>query len=337
MTRAFAAGEAVSRTAGQVDALFWFITGVSLFFFLLVEGLLIGFAIRYRRRKGEEAAATSEAKGNFLLESIWILVPSLVVIAFFLYGFIVFREMRTPLAGATDIRVIGRQFSFEFRYPDGRTEVGELHLPVGKPVKLILSSEDVIHSFFVPAFREKQDMVPGQYTTLWLDPQQEGVYEIFCAEYCGVGHSAMRATLHVMGPEKYAAWAAAGGAAPGGTPAARGEALAKKQGCLGCHSIDGSTKVGPTFRGIFGRRSELSGGGTVRADEEYLRESVVEPGAKVVEGYPNIMPTFKTTLSDDEIADLISYLKTLGNGKEPERRESEREEGERRERGEPHR
>ncbi len=324
MTRAFAAGEAISRTAGQVDALFWFITGVSLVFFLLVEGMLIGFAIRYRRRKGEEAAATSEAKGNFLLESIWILVPSLVVLSFFVYGFIVFREMRAPLAGAADIQVVGRQFSFEFRYPDGRTEEGELRVPVGKPVKLILSSKDVIHSFFLPAFRIKQDMVPGRFTTLWLDPRKEGTYDIFCAEYCGVGHSVMRATLHVMAPEAYAAWAAAGSAAPGGTPAERGEALAKKQGCLGCHSTDGSAKVGPTFRGIFGRKTVLSDGKTVTVDEEYLRESILEPGAKVVEGFPKIMPTFQTILSADQIADIIAYLKTLGAEGETEGGETER-------------
>lgn len=320
MTNAFAAGEAVSRTAGQVDTLFWFITGVSLFFFLLVEGLLIGFAIRYRRRKGEEAAATSEIKGSFLLESIWILIPSLVVLVFFVYGFIVFREMRTPIAGAVDIQVVGKQFFFEFRYPDGRTEAGELHVPVGRPVKLILSSEDVIHSFFVPAFRTKQDMVPGRYTYLWLDPQREGTFDIFCAEYCGVGHSVMRAKLVVMPEAEYAAWAAAGGAAAAGTPAQRGEALSEKSGCLGCHSVDGTVKIGPSFLGIFGRTTPLSDGTSVAADEEYLRESIVEPGAKVVKGYPNVMPTFRTGLSDDEIGEIIVYLKSLGG--EGERKEA---------------
>jgi len=324
MTRAFAAAEAVSRTAGQVDTLFWFITGVSLLFFLLVEGLLIGFAIRYRRRKGEEAAATSEAKGNLLLESIWILIPSLVVLSFFVYGFIVFREMRAPLAGAEDVQVVGRQFSFEFRHPDGRTETGELHVPVGRPVKLLLSSEDVIHSFFVPAFRVKQDMVPGQYTTLWLDPAREGTYDILCAEYCGVGHSVMRATLHVMAPADYAAWEAAGRSTAAKTPAERGEELAKGKGCLGCHSIDGSVKVGPTLKGVFGRKTALSDGTTVTVNEEYLRESIVEPGTKVVKGFPNVMPTFKTSLSSAEIADLIAYLKTLGEETEPEGGEKER-------------
>lgn len=315
MTNAFAAQEAVSRTAGQVDALFWFIAGISLFFFLLVEGLLIGFAIRYRKQKGEEAVATSEVKGNFLLETIWILIPSLVVLVFFVYGYVVFRDMRSPLPGASDIQVVARQFLFEFRYPDGRSTVGELRLPVGKPVKLVLSSEDVIHSLFLPAFRIKQDMVPGRFTFLWLDPRREGTYDIFCAEYCGVGHSVMRASLHVMSEAGYAAWAAAGTGSVAATPAERGKALAEKSGCLGCHSEDGSAKIGPTFRGLYGRRTVLSDGREVDADEEYLRESIVEPGAKVVKGYPNVMPTFKTTLSPDDIADLVTYMK--GIGKDP--------------------
>jgi len=322
MTNAFAAAEAVSRTAARVDTLFWFIAGVSLFFFLLVEGLLIGFAIRYRRRKGEEWA-TSDVKGNLLLESIWILVPSLVVLSFFIYGFIVFREMRTPLPGAADIQVVARQFFFEFRYPDGRTSVGELRVPVGKPVKLILSSEDVIHSFFIPDFRVKQDMVPGQYTYLWLDPQREGTYDILCAEYCGVGHSVMRAKMVVMPAGEYATWAASVPSAAAGTPAQRGKALVEKSGCLGCHSIDGTEKVGPSFLGIFGGKTTLSDGNTVTADEEYIRESILEPGAKVVKGYPKVMPTFQTTLSSGDVADIVAYLKTLSERK-PEEKEEER-------------
>lgn len=325
MTSALAAGEAVSRTAGQVDSLFWFIAGVSLFFFLLVEGLLIGFAIRYRRRKGEEAAATSEARGNLLLESIWILIPSLVVLVFFIYGFIVFRDMRAPLPGAADIQVVGKQFLFEFRYPDGRSTVGELRVPVGKPVKLILSSADVIHSFFVPAFRIKQDMVPGQYTYLWLDPRKEGTFDIYCAEYCGVGHSVMRAKLFVMAAGEYAEWAAAGTAAAERTPARRGKVLAEKSGCLGCHSIDGSAKIGPTFLGIFGRKTTLADGAAVTVDEEYIRESIVDPGANLVKGYPNVMPTFKTSLTADDIGDIVAYLKTLSEEKEEEGEEEEAE------------
>lgn len=331
MTNAFAAQEAVSRTAGQVDALFYFIAGVSLFFFLLVEGLLIYFAVKYRRRKGEEAAATSDVHSNVVLETIWIVIPSIVVAAFFYYGYIVFRDMHAPLPGASDVHVTARQFLFQFRYPDGRTGINELRVPVGKPVKLILSSEDVIHSFFVPAFRIKQDMVPGQYTYLWLEPEKTGTYDIYCAEYCGVGHSTMRATLVVMPEAEYAAWAAGEEEEAAVPLAERGKALVERSGCLGCHSLDGTEKIGPTFQGIYGRTVTLADGRTVTADEEYLRESLVDPGARLVKGFPNVMPTFKTTLSAEDIGAIVAYLKSLEEGEEGEEARGEKEEREERE------
>jgi cytochrome c oxidase subunit II len=324
MTNAFAAQEAVSRTAGQVDALFYFIAGVSLFFFLLVEGLLIYFAVKYRRRRGEEAVATSDVHGNVALETVWIVIPSIVVVVFFYYGYMVFRDMHAPLPGASDIHVNARQFLFQIRYPDGRTGINELRVPVGKPVKLILSSEDVIHSFFIPAFRIKQDMVPGRYTYLWLEPTKPGTYDIYCAEYCGVGHSTMRATLVVMPEAEYAAWAA--GEEVEAVPlAGRGKELVERYGCLACHSLDGTAKVGPTFQGLYGRTVALEDGRTLPADEEYLRESIVDPGAKLVKGFPNVMPTFKTILSADDIAAIVAYLKSLA--KDGEEREEARREG----------
>lgn len=327
MTNAFAAQEAVSRTASQVDALFYFIAGVSLFFFLLVEGLLIYFAVKYRRRKGEEAVATSDVHSNVVLETIWIVIPSLVVVAFFYYGYVVFRDIHAPLPGATDIQVVGRQFLFQFRYPDGSAAINEVRVPVGKPVKLILSSEDVIHSFYVPAFRVKQDMVPGQYTYLWLEPQKTGTYDIYCAEYCGVGHSTMRAALVVMSGEDYAAWAAGKEEEAAVPLAERGKQLVERFGCLGCHSLDGTAKVGPTFLGLYGRRVTLEDGRELTADEEYIRESLVDPGAGIAKGFPNVMPTFRTTLSADDIGAIVAYLKSLGEageeeeGEEPEGRE----------------
>lgn len=311
MTSAHAVSEAASRTTVAVDSVFLFIAAVCLFFFLLVEGLLIYFAIRYRRRREGEAGAASEATGHVALETVWIVIPSLVVVAFFVYGYVVFRDLRAPLAGATDIRVIARQFGYEFRHSDGRKEIGELHVPAGKPVTLVMTSEDVIHGFFIPAFRIKQDILPGQYTTLPVSPDKPGSYDIFCTQYCGVGHSTMRALLVVMPPDEYARWLAAAAAPTGLPPAERGKALARKAGCLGCHSDDGSAKIGPTFKGLFGRRVELEGGKKAIADEDYLRESLQDPGAKVVKGYPNIMPTFKTTLSEDDLAAIIAYLKTL--------------------------
>jgi len=329
-----AAGAAASRTAAQVDAVFWFIAAVCLFFFLLVEGLLIGFAIRYRRRRGREEPPGPAATGHALLEAVWIAVPSLVVVAFFVYGYLVFRDLRAPRAGAQEIYVTARQFLYEFRYPDGRRGVNELRVPEGRPVKLVMTSEDVIHGFYLPAYRIKQDVLPGRYTTLYLEPDRAGTFDIFCTQYCGVGHSSMRARLVVMPPQEYARWAAAAAAEGLRPPAERGRELAERAGCLGCHSTDGSAKIGPSFRGLFGRRVTLAGGTAVTADEEYIRESILDPGAKVVEGFPNIMPTFKTILSGEEVSSIVAYLKTLdggrGKGKERKEREEREEEGERR-------
>ncbi len=311
MTAAHAAA-AASRSAVQVDAVFLFIAGVSLFFFLLVEGLLVYFAVRYRRRKGSGSLADSDVSGSLPLEIAWVAIPSIVVLSFFLYGYVVYMDITTPPPGTSDINVVARQFFYEFRYPDGRKAINELRVPVGKPVKLVMTSEDVLHGFFLPDFRVKQDIVPGRYTTLYLQPDREGTYDIFCTQYCGVGHSTMRAKLIVMPAAEYAKWAASGEAAAPGLPVAeRGKALVDKSGCLGCHTTDGTRKVGPTFKGLFGSEVDLEGGKEVRADEEYIRESIFDPGAKIVRGCPNVMPTFKGTLSEGDVAAIIAYLKTL--------------------------
>lgn len=313
MTNAFAASEAASRSTLQIDAVFLFITVVSLFFFFLVEGLLIYFAIRYRRRKAGEDKATSELSGNLFLEIVWVIIPSIVVIAFFAYGYVVYRDVTSPPPGASDIHVVAQQFFFEFKYPDGRTEAGELRVPAGKPVKFIMTSRDVIHGFFLPDFRLKQDILPGQYTYLYLQPDREGTYDIFCTQYCGVGHSTMRARLIVMSPAEHAKWeAGASVAARAVLPLSeKGKTLLSKFGCLGCHSTDGTAKVGPTFQGLFGRKVPLEGAREAAADEEYIRESIDDPGAKIVKGFPNVMPPFKGRISGDEVAAIVAYIKTL--------------------------
>jgi len=192
--------------AHQVDAVFIFILAISAFFFVLTQGLLIYFALRYRRKKGEQAAPTPFITGNTVLEIAWVIIPSLLLVAIFGYGMVVFLRMRTPIPGAAEIQVVGSQFQWGFKYPDGRSSLNELRVPVGKPVKLIMTSKDVLHGFFIPGYRQKQDVLPGRYTYLWLLPRQTGSFDIYCSQYCGSGHSIMRARLIVMPEAAYLSW-----------------------------------------------------------------------------------------------------------------------------------
>ncbi|BDV42795.1 cytochrome c oxidase subunit 2 [Geotalea uraniireducens] len=312
----FLHGEA-SRSAGEVDGAFIFIAAICIFFFLLTQGFLIYFALRYRRKKGEPDVETPYITDNHTLETVWVIVPSLLLLAIFAYGYVVFIDLKSPLAHATEIAVTAQQWQWSFTYPDGRTVVGELRLPVGRPVKLTMTSRDVIHGFFIPAYRQKQDVLPGRYTYLWLEPDRVGSYDIFCSQYCGTGHSLMRATLVVMPAAAYAQWveqqeAKARQAKAGTEPLAeKGEELMEQSGCLGCHTVDGTPKVGPTLKGLYGKSVPLSTGQSVTADDDYIRESIVDPNAKIVKGFPPIMPTFRGKLSADDIRAIIAYLKTL--------------------------
>ena len=197
----------VSRIAGQVDGVFLFITLMGLIFFIITQGFLIYFAVKYRRKKREEPAETPYITGNNWLEAICIVIPSLVVLVIFFYGYAVFRDIRTPPQDAVEIQVTARQWLYQFTYPDGRTAINEVRVPVGKPVKFLMKSVDVLHGFYLPDFRVKQDILPGSYTYLWVQPEKEGRFDIFCTQYCGTGHSTMRAVLIVMSPEDYEHWA----------------------------------------------------------------------------------------------------------------------------------
>ncbi len=315
MGKVFALG-AASGQAAQVDAVFLMILVIGIFFFLLTQGLLIYFAVKYRRRSPDRDNETPRITENRVLEFFWILIPSIVVVVIFYYGWRVYTNLHEPEAGAVEVYVNGRQWLYEIKYPDGRTAINEIRVPAGKPVKFILSASDVIHGFYFPDFRGKMDMIPGRTTVLRLQPDRPGRYPIFCTVYCGTGHSNMMARLIVMPPAEYAEWAAhgekEGGEGKEHEPlAVRGERIVKNAGCLNCHNIEGPVKVGPDWKGVYGRKVLLEGGKTVTADEDYLRESIVDPGAKIVKGFPNVMPTYKTTLPKDDIDAVVAYLKTL--------------------------
>jgi cytochrome c oxidase subunit 2 len=278
--------------------------------------MLIYFAVKYRRRRPDRDNETPSITGNPVLEFLWVLIPSLVVVVIFYYGWRVYTDLRIPQAGATEVYVNGRQWMYEVRYPDGRTAINEIRVPQGKPVKFILSASDVLHGFYLPDFRVKMDMIPGRITTLQLQPDRPGRYQIFCTVYCGTGHSNMLAQLIVMPPREYAEWVEHGGRAAaegsgGETLHERGERVVKGAGCLNCHAIDGKEKIGPNLRGLYGSKVPLEGGQSVTADEEYFRESIVDPGAKVVKGYPGVMPTYKTSMPPEDVRAVVEYLKTL--------------------------
>jgi cytochrome c oxidase subunit II len=307
-------GSGASLASQDVDGVFLFILIIAGFFFVLTQGLLIYFAIKYRRKKGEPARETPYITGKQSLEVIWIVIPSLLLVAIFAYGLIIFVKMRTPIPNATEVQVTASQFSWTFKYPDGRSYLNELRIALGQPVKLIMTSRDVIHGFFVPEYRQKQDVLPGRYTYLWLQPRRSGNFDIYCSQYCGTGHSVMRAKLVVMAQGDFLAWQqseqqkAKAGAQD---PVARGKALFESTGCGGCHSIDGSPKIGPTLKGIYGSTVVLADGKTVKADDDYLRASLEEPNAQLVKGFQPIMPTFKGQLKPDELEAVIAYMKSL--------------------------
>lgn len=303
----------VARSAGEVDAVFLFIVAIGLFFFFLTQGFLIYFAVKYRRRKGEPEEETPQITHNSILEFIWVVIPSLLVLAIFVVGWWVYRDLQRPIPGAAEIQVTARQWLWEFRYPDGRKLLNELRVPAGKPVRLVMTSADVIHSLYIPDYRVKQDVLPGRYTSLWLEPLKTGTFVIHCAEYCGVGHSTMDASLIVMPAAEYEAWLTGKTAEKEkiGSLEQRGKEIVEHSGCLACHSLDGSRKAGPSLKGLFGHQVELADGTTVIVDENYLRESIVDPNARVVKGFPAVMPTYKGIIPDDDITAVIAYLKTL--------------------------
>jgi cytochrome c oxidase subunit 2 len=303
--------EQASTIAAGVDSLYLFLIGISVFFSILIFTLIFCFAIIYRRRSEDERPKAIH--GSMSLELFWSGVPLVLAMVMFGWGAsLYFTNSRAP-EGAMELHVVGKQWMWKIQHPEGPREINELHVPTGQAVRLIMTSEDVIHSFYVPAFRIKMDVLPGRYTTAWFEATQTGEYHLFCAEYCGNEHSRMVGKVVVMDPVDYERWVSGEGA--GESMAARGARVFTEMRCDTCHQPEGTGR-GPSLEGIFGSVVALENGQSVEADESYLRESILNPGAKVVAGFQPVMPTFQGQINEEQLLQIIAYLKTLGRQEE---------------------
>jgi cytochrome c oxidase subunit 2 len=296
-----------SAQAAQVDALYFFMVAVTAFFSLLIAVLVVVFAVKYRRKSDDEIGVAIH--GSLALELLWTFIPLGIAMVMFAWGAKVFFDLYRPPAGAMEIFVVGKQWMWKAQHADGQREINELHVPIGRPVRLVMGSEDVIHSYYIPAFRVKADVIPGRYNSLWFTATTPGRYHLFCAEYCGTRHSGMIGWITAMEPADYQAWLAGGPATT--SPIAAGEKLFQDLVCSTCH-LAGPQARGPALAGLFGKTIELQGGGTVVMDESYIRESIVNPQAKIVAGFQPIMPTFQGLVTEEQLLQLIAYVRSLG-------------------------
>jgi cytochrome c oxidase subunit 2 len=302
--------EQASSIAPEVDALYFFILGITAFFAILVVVLVAYFAIKYRDDTGLKVGAP--ITGSVPLEIGWSIIPFFVAIGIFAWSTTVFFQIVRPPDETLEIYATGKRWMWRFQHIDGQREINALHVPLGRAVKVTFTSEDVLHSLYFPAFRVKADAIPGRYSAVWFEATKVGEYHIFCAEYCGTRHSGMIGTVTVMEPDDYQAWLAGGGVA-GGSLEARGEQLFNDLACNTCH-LDNGTGRGPSLVGKFGSQETLTGGQTIAVDENYIRESILTPQAKLVDGYGPIMPTFQGLVSEDGVASLVEHIKSLAGG-----------------------
>ena len=301
--------EQASTIAPRVDALFLFVLGVAVFFAGLIFVSIVYLAVKYRRRA--DAAAPKLIAGSLALELLWTVIPLGLTMVMFVWGALLFVEIQNPPTDAFEIIAVGKQWMWKMQHPDGHQEINELHVPIGRPIKLTMTSEDVIHSFFVPAFRIKMDVLPGRYTTAWFEATRAGRYRLFCAEFCGTQHSGMIGSVTVLELSEYESWLS--GRAVGTSTAKMGESLFQRLGCASCHRPGGAVPA-PSLVGLFGSKVALEGGRTVVADEGYIRESIIDPRAKIVAGYQPVMPTYRGLISEDGILQIIAYLKSAEQG-----------------------
>ncbi|NJN99493.1 MAG: cytochrome c oxidase subunit II [Anaerolineales bacterium] len=295
-----------STIASGVDSVYFLLVGLSVFFAVLVFFFIFLFAIRYRR--GTKADRSGLVFESAKLEFFWSFVPLLLALAVFVIQAMAYFNLYRPPIDALEIYIVGKQWMWKAQHPEGQDEINELHVPVNRPVRLIMTSQDVIHSFYIPAFRVKQDVLPGRYTSMWFEATEPGTYHLFCTEFCGTDHAEMGGSVIVMPEAEYQQWLAGDS---GNVPLAEaGAAQFQQLGCVTCHQADGQGR-GPALVGVFGGEVELEGGQTVIADEEYLRESIVNPRVKIVAGYPSIMPTYQGQISDEGLQQIVAYLKSL--------------------------
>ncbi len=306
-----------STIAQNIDALYRFIFGAAFLSFGIIVSGMIFFIFRYRRRSQDSDKKTPYITGHLPTEFSVAGVLLILVMVIFLWGWIDYRKIIRSPDDALEINVVGKQWLWDIWYTNGRQLTNELVVPKDRPVKLLMSSQDVIHSFFIPAFRLKQDVLPGRYTTLWFQATESGEHQALCAEYCGTAHSQMLAKVKVLEPAEFESWQAAWKPLEAKKPKEGvslldlGQELFTKKGCNACHTVTDQKLIGPGMKGIFGKTSELADGTKVKVDENYIRESLMDPQVKLAKGYPPVMPTFRGTLTDDEVNALVVYLKSL--------------------------
>lgn len=296
-----------ATSAGQVDALYFYLVVISGIMTIAIFAAVLFFAIRYRRRDPNEIPRPNH--GSLALELTWSIIPFFFMLVMFAWGTRLYFEYYTPPKDTLDVYVVGKQWMWKIQYPGGQREINEMHVPIGRPVRVILASEDVIHSFYIPAFRLKHDVVPGAYYTYWFEPTQAGRYHIFCAEYCGTNHSKMGGWVTVMEPAAYQSWLAANTTAE--SMIDRGKRLYAQFGCSGCHEMQ-SAGPAPSLHGIFGHPVPLANGSTVLVDENFLRRSILNPGSTPVKGFAtNVMPVYEGQINEEDLLDLMVYIKSL--------------------------
>ena len=300
--------EQASTFAWQVDALYFYLILISIGFTIPIVAVIFFFFVRYREK--EKFATGEEIHGSIALETVWSIIPFVISMTIFLGGAIVYYNQYTPPADSMEVYVVGKQWMWKFQHGTGQREINELHVPMGRNVKLTMTTEDVLHDVYIPAFRTKADVIPGRYTTIWFNATKPGKYHLYCAEYCGLNHSGMGGWVYVMEQREYDNWLS--GNTSGQTPVQAGEDLFRnKLGCASCHE-GGASQRGAHLEGLYGTDVKLTTGQTVKADDEYIRNSILNPASQIVEGYQPIMPTFKGQVTEDQLVSLIAYIKSLG-------------------------